>query len=92
MISIKFNGIRDTGSRVGLDRKWVTYNIVWDYAELMRLDDLFGTNTDNLYRLLDLFGVGSTLTIAGIAGTLIEPENTIALLQSTPQPKPKAQS
>jgi hypothetical protein len=79
MISIKFNGVRDAGLHVGPTRVWVAYNIVWDYAELMRLDGLFGTTTDNLYQLLDLFGVGSTLTIAGIAGTLIEPENTIAL-------------
>ena len=80
-IVVEFSRIEDSGFYGGPDR-WCEWWVIWDWDELKSLIAQFGMEArdcKSIFALAELFGSGSVLTIGGLSGKLIEPENLLDL-------------
>jgi hypothetical protein len=88
---IEFNRIYDMGWYAGPHR-WTRYEINWNYNQFKDFQKLFWKeqSCSELYAIINLFPIGSTLTIGGLSGKLVAPENLFDLKYPSGSPMEEA--
>jgi hypothetical protein len=89
---VEFDRLDDSGFYAGPEANWIVWEICWKWDELKHFQRSFGriSQSENFFTVVDLFGANTILTVGGLSGELIEPENRLELKYPSGQPMEKS--